>query len=289
MSEKLDQENNQLLTPKLDVVFHSLFRKNNEKLTSYFVSSLIQKKVKIIDMDKDKYLMKKYPDEKLGILDLKTELEGGIICNIEIQLSNEGNIIDRILYYWSRAFNEQLKESQNYENLHKTIAILIVDFELQEMEGIEELGERWVIMVDNHQRRILTEKLEIRIIEIPKAKRILEHDIKNEIAQWMMFLDNPNSMEVSKIMSENEEIKEAVDELEEISQDEELRRIAFLKEKYKHDEAQAKYFYTQKGIEQGKHQIVKNMLKENVSIDFIEKVTGLSKEEIEAISKVSEN
>ena len=43
--------------------------------------------------------MKKYPDEKLGILDLKTELEGGTICNIEIQLSNEGNIIDRILYY----------------------------------------------------------------------------------------------------------------------------------------------------------------------------------------------
>ena len=158
-----------------------------------------------------------------------------------------------------------------------------MDFELQEMKGIEELGERWVIMIDNQQRRILTEKLEIRIIEIPKAKRILEHDDKNEIAQWMMFLDNPNSMEVSKIMSENEEIKEAVNELEEISQDEELRRVAFLKEKYKHDEAQAKYFYTQKGIEQGKHQIVKNMLKKGLSEEEISSLTDIPINEIQEI------
>ena len=58
----------------------------------------------------DQLLVKKYPDEKLGILDLRTELEGGILCNIEIQLANKGDIIDRILYYWSRAFSEQLKD-----------------------------------------------------------------------------------------------------------------------------------------------------------------------------------
>lgn len=279
-----------LLIPKIDIVFHSLFRKHKEELTSNFVSSLLQQKVKIINMDKDRNLIKKYPEEKLGILDLRTELEDGVICNIEIQLANEGNIVERILYYWSRAFNEQLKEAHNYQELNKTIVILIADFELKEMRKIEELGSRWLIMLDGEEKRILTEKLEIRIIEIPKAKRILKKEEDNEIAQWMMFLDNPNSMEVSKIMRENEEIKEAVDELEEISQDEELRRIAFLKEKYKHDEAQAKYFYKktglEEGIKEGKKEMIITMLKNNISKEQISSMTGISMKEIEELLQI---
>ena len=60
------------------------------------------------------------------------------------------------------------------------------------MQGIEELGTKWKIMLENGEKRILTDKLEIVIIEIPKAKKILKKDKNNKIAQWMMFLDNPN-------------------------------------------------------------------------------------------------
>ena len=104
-----NEQKTKLLIPKIDVVFHSLFRTHKEELTSNFVSRLLQNKVKIIDMDKDRNLLKEYTDEKLGILDLRTELEGGTLCNVEIQLTDKGNIIDRILYYWSRVFNQQLK------------------------------------------------------------------------------------------------------------------------------------------------------------------------------------
>ena len=113
--DELAESKGKLLIPKIDVVFHSLFRVHKEELTSKFVSSLLQSKVKIINMDKDRHLVKQYPDEKLGILDLRTELEGGTLCNVEIQLANKGNIIDRILYYWSRAFSEQLKVGEEYQ------------------------------------------------------------------------------------------------------------------------------------------------------------------------------
>ena len=128
-----NEQKTKLLIPKIDVVFHSLFRTHKEELTSNFVSSLLQNKVKIIDMDKDRNLLKEYTDEKLGILDLRTELEGGTLCNVEIQLTDKGNIIDRILYYWSRVFNQQLKTGGQYQELHKTIAILIIDFEIKEL------------------------------------------------------------------------------------------------------------------------------------------------------------
>ena len=58
----------------------------------------------------------------------------------------------------------------------------------------------------------MTDRLEISIIELPKAKRIYERDKKNRIGQWMMFLDNPNEKEVVQIMEKNEHIRKAIDE-----------------------------------------------------------------------------
>lgn len=71
--------------------------------------------------------------------------------------------------------------------------------------------------------------LELYILDIPKAKKILEKEIDNELAQWMTFLDDPNKEEVSKIMEDNQDIKKAMNELEEMSEDEELRRLAELR------------------------------------------------------------
>ena len=287
---KTNEEKKSLLTPKIDVVFHSLFRVHKEKITSYFISSLLQEKVQVLDMDKDRNLIKKYPDEKLGILDLRTELEGGTICNVEVQLADKGNIIDRILYYWSRAFGEQLKEGDEYQELHKTVGILITDFELKEMEGVEKLGAKWKIMLEEEPRKVLTEKLEIVILEIPKARKRIEEDKRDEIAQWLMFLDNPNSMEVAKMAKENEEIKEAVEELDEISQDEELRRLAFLKEKYIRDERSAQRYYREQqeqalreGKLEGKKEDAKKMLEEGIAIEVIIRITGLTEEEIKKL------
>lgn len=233
---KMNNNKKELLKPKIDIVFHSLFRKNNDKITNGFLSDILQRETKIIDMDKDRYLTTKYPSEKLGILDLKTELEGGIKCNIEIQLAKQHNIIKRFLFYWSKLYAEQLKQGENYRELKKTIGILIIDFELEELDNIEELGTKWQIRNSQNNKEVLTEDLELYIIEIPKAKRILEKENENKIAQWMAFLDNPNSKEVSEIMGKNKNIKEAMKELEEMSEDEELRRVAELKEKYERDE-----------------------------------------------------
>ena len=137
----------------------------------------------------------------------------------------------------------------------------------------------------------MTDRLEISIIELPKAKRIYEKDKKNRIGQWMMFLDNPNKEEVVQIMGENEHIRKAIDELEQVSGDEKLRRIAELREKAIRDEqaamAYAKEHGYNNGYEEGKKQkqieIAKELLKENMTVNKIEKITGLSIEEIKQI------
>ena len=48
-------------------------------------------------------------------------------------------------------------------------------------------------------KKILTNKLELYIIEIHKENRILEKESNNKIAQWVSFIDNPNTEMVDKI------------------------------------------------------------------------------------------
>ena len=162
---------------------------------------------------------------------------------------------------------------------------------------MEEIGVKWQIRDEITGKRILTDRLELIIIELPKARRMYKIEPNNAICQWMLFLDNPNQKEVVQIMKENKDINKAIDELEQVSGNEKLRRIAELKEKYKRDE-QASIEYAQnegyrqgekKGMAEGEAkgeknksiEIAKNMLKENVEKTLISKVTGLSLEEIE--------
>ncbi len=97
-------------------------------------------------------------------------------------------------------------------------------------------------------------------------------------------------------MAEKEkEIKEAIETLEDISSDEEKERIAELRQKYimdrKSEIRTAKEIGVKEGLEEGmekgskneKIEIAKKMLNENMKIEVIERITGLTKTEIEEL------
>ncbi len=131
----------------------------------------------------------------------------------------------------------------------------------------------------------LTDVFELYIIELPKAKRIIEKDASNKLAQWMLFLNNPNEKEVANIMKENNEIKEAMNELEEMSKDAELRRVAELREKAIRDEKNglrhAREDGLREGIEKNNKEVAKKMKEKHIPIETIAEITKLTKEEIE--------
>ncbi len=289
-------ENKKLLKPKIDVVFHSLFRVGNENITKAIISAVTKEKIDKIDLNNDRHIIGKYPEEKLGILDLRATLDNGTICNVEIQLADNKDTAERFLYYWSRIYSSQLIKGDDYAKINKVIGIIIIDYEFYRTREIENLSTKWKIREVSTRKEIeLTDVFELYIIELPKAKRILEKDTNNKLAQWMLFLNDPNEKEVSKIMSENKEIKEAMNELEEMSKDEELRRVAELREKAIRDEKNGLRHARedglkegiekgiQKGIEKTNKEVAKKMKLENISIETICNITGLTKEEIKKL------
>ena len=287
MGEKLT-----LLKPKIDVVFHALFKQGNEEITKAMIKAATKEKIEKVDLDNDRHIVGRYPEEKLGIVDLKATLNNGTICDIEIQLADNKDTAERFLFYWSRIYSSQLVKGEDYGKLNKVIGIIIIDYDLEKTKEIEALSTKWKIKEVSTGKEIeLTDVLELHIIEIQKARKILNKEPKNELAQWVMFLDDPNESEVSQIMEENGEIKEAMNELEKISKDKELRRVAELREKAIRDEKNGLRHAREEGIKEGIEQgiergikeVAKRMIKSNMSLDDIIKATGLTKEQIERL------
>ena len=295
-------KNIKTLSPKLDVVFQALFGEvGNESITKGFLETILERKIDSIDLSRNPILRREFKDEKLGVLDIIAKLDENEICNIELQIVDKKNIIERILYYWSRLYSRQIKSGEDYKILQKAIVILITDFKIENLEELD-YHSRWKIMEDKQGKKIiLTQKLEIDIIELPKI--IGKEKEQDNLLDWLYFLENPKSERVTKKMKENENLKEAVKKLDNLSEDEKMQRIADLRQKAIMDE---KAIYEkglevgiekgiqrgmEKGIEKGimegsqkeKIEITKKMLELKIDKETIAEATGLTEQEIEKI------
>ena len=284
-----------LLDPKIDYVFKRIFGYiGNEEITKGLISSIIQKEISNIELDNNPILEKDLLDDKVGILDIRAKIENKINCNIEMQIVDRKNIEKRILYYWSKLYNMNIKAGKDYENLEKVIVILITDYEIDSLKEIKKYETKWNIREEEYQKVILTEVMEFYIIEIPKYEKYKEKTENEKLNKWIKFIKEPGGIE----MGDDKEIKKAKEVLEEISQDKRERYLAELREKYILDQKAIEDAGYDKGLREGMTQgiaqgkkeekekileIAKNLLKINMLIEQIEEVTGLTKEEIEKL------
>ena len=216
-----------------------------------------------------------------------------------MQVVDRKDIEKRLLFYWSKIFSKSIKKGQNYSSLEKGIAILITDYELTNLKTIAKYITKWNIREEEYPEIILTDAMEIYIIELPKFEKYQEKNKNQNLNSWVKFIRNPEVVDMS-----NKEIKKAKEVLEEISQDEREIYLAELREKYIMDQKAIEGAGYDKGleagveigkkagveigrkhgIEQGKQdekiQIAKNLLMQKVDLEIISKATGLTIEEI---------
>ncbi len=162
-------------------------------------------------------------------------------------------------------------------------------------------------MEDEFSEIILTEKLEIHIIELTKLGVNNNQKVKQKkLTKWLKFILNSNEKEDFD-MEEDEDIKAAQKVLEQISQDEKEREKARLRDKYVREmnssrnegyatgkadglaegKLQGRMEGRLEGISEGeaseKIKIAKSLLQRKVDIEIISECTGLTKEEIEKL------
>ncbi|AAS12206.1 MULTISPECIES: Rpn family recombination-promoting nuclease/putative transposase [Treponema] len=239
----------------------------------------------------DKELHKDLISDKTGVLDVKLRLKNNTIIDIEIQNRWNSEFVQRTIFYWAKMYTENLKTSEVYTKLPKCITINIVGegFDLNNLIHSE------YNVIEKHINDRLSDELEIHFLNLAKVKEQQESfeqdEKKKKLYNWLKFIktDNP---EVRKMLAESSEMMAKANETIEVMEMSPKEKWLYENRmKYEHDKASWKHVGYQEGIEQGfadgsyqtKLETAKLMKQANCEIDFIMKMTSLSKDEIERI------
>ena len=282
----MPNEKKSILQPKNDVVFKALFSRGKPRITQAMLEAILKMKIDKLELDKSTDLLNENADDKNGRLDLRAIINGNTECDIEVQLTSNDNIAERFVYYWAKMYAANLKIGDTYSDLRKTISIIILDDDFKLTKNLGKPQTTWKIRESENTHLILTDYFEIIIIEIPKVLKAYHKNPNDEVLQWMLFLDNPEKEEVTRIMEENKDIKEAKEELDRISQDDILRRKALNRTLEIADRLQLKK-EAEEALEKGKkektNEIVKRMKDADLSIEQIAQIVELKVDEVKAI------
>ena len=224
-------------------------------------------------------------EDKFCRLDINMTVNNQLV-DLEIQICNEGDYPERVMYYWAREFSSALPAGKGYSVLPRTIIISIIDFNLF---GCAEYNSFFQpLEVTRHT--LLSDKMGFHFFELKKLPSdITEND---PMLLWLSLFKAETEEELDKIRKlEVPEMEQAINAYYTITASPEFREKERLREKARHDEAQALYHAEQMGIQKGIRQgaternieIARNLLKINLPLEQISKATGLTIAEIERL------
>ena len=273
-----------LLSPKVDFVFKKIFgSEENKSVLISFLNATLKPKKEIVAVDlKNTDIEKEYLKDKFSRLDVKATTSNKETINIEIQLSDQYNMTQRTLYYWSKMYEEQMEQSDNYRKLSRTVCINILNYNYLDNDRFHNTYRLKEIETNEE----LTDICEIHFIEIPKLRQLKLKDEKDMLEVWVEFLRDPESEVIRSIETTNQDLKKAKDKLYKLSQSKEDRELYFLREKSIRDEisalSKAKEEGMQKGAKNKELEIAKNLL-DVLDDNTISLKTGLSLEEVKIL------
>ena len=299
MDIKKDESNkptkeNKKYNLKNDIIFKAFFaRPGNEIFLIDFLEALLKIKIEKIKIKEEVNLEQLSVEEKGGRLDLQATLNDGIIVNIELQMNNNFNIEERTTLYSSKVNSRDAKRGSDYNDINKVIMINILGYNLLD---VEEYISETVIVLDKHRDYEVLKGIKWYFIELPKFRK-KNPDMNDKIDQWICFIDDSNKEAVKMAESKNVVLKKARKELDYLTGDAAVRRMAELREKWEMDEIAVKKHAERIGKEEGRREgkiegkieekraVAKKLLEIGVEISKIIEATGLNKEEIENLKQ----
>lgn len=277
-----------------DIVFKRVFsREDSKDMLKDLLEAILEISIQKVEV-KNPELPRNLYDGKAGVLDVKVEIDNNTLCDIELQVKDLKNMKRRSTYYMARLTADSLKIGEDYDKVKNVIVINLLNFEIYQRNSyhniahmkFEKTKENEIVnMGYQKEEEIAADDLEMHFIEIPKfVKKNPEANTKLE--QWLWLLaGREDKLEMAK--KENDKIEKAMKIIEEMSLDEKewelyrSRQMAIMD--YNVGMRESKEEGREEGRKENQIEIAKELLKLGMSIEDIEKVTKLDKEEIEKL------
>jgi len=205
------------LDPKLDIVFWMLFgEERNRGLLISLINAVLKLSVPIDTVE----VLRSEPErsivgDKAIALDVRARLATGELVDIEMQSQRHPGLPERILYYWARLYAGQLSRGDDYLALRRCAVVLFASFPMlvgRRFHSVFEARER-------HDGELLTEQLEVHVLELPKLTLGSARNDEPTLALWGKFLAATTDAELEALAMEDPVLKQAKEALEGLSAD----------------------------------------------------------------------
>ena len=283
--------------------------KGGEKVLLDFINAVMisadMKTFKAVEI-LNPFNLKRHYKDKETIVDVKRITKNGTVVIIEVQLSGNSRFPERILYYWSTNYSKLLKKGEEYEDLTPVISINLLNFNLNKKNSNV---HSCYMIYDTKNKRLLTDHLQIHIIELKKFK-FKDNDLKKDLNYWLGFFTTKDMEEyMSEIVKEKPIMEEAHKRYNNFIRSRLMMTEYEKKEIYQYDKQITLEEKRQEGIKEGKaegikegmkkgklegiknekYSIAKTLKQMNMDDASISKATGLTIEEIQNISALGKN
>ena len=277
-----------------DLIFKSYFKPDKSVLKSLLKAFLpLPDNTSIKDITiLDSLLPSLTPEEKSSLMDLRVQLDSGEFVNVEMQAFPHKSFTQRILLYWAKNYSSQLKAGEDYETLCPAYSLIFSVYNLFPETG--HFYTSFSIRSDEAPYFYFNKDLRLVTVELSKFNKRTPAALLDLREEWCYLLKESRRMgerESEELSAKGEDMKKAMFRLKELSREEGLRLVEEAKEKARRDQAARERDSFNEGLdqgmEQGKIELVMNMLENKLDISLISKITGFSKEEISELKNES--
>ena len=167
------------------------------------------------------------------------------------------------------------------KDIKQVIMINILGYNFLDVEDY--ISETAIVLEKHREYEVLT-GIKWYFIELPKFRKA-HPNMDEKLNQWLAFIDDNDRGKIKMAEKKNKTLEKARKEMTYLTGDEEIRRLAELREKWEMDWNSSMDYSKKEGINEGRKkerlENAKKMKEEKIPIETIEKITGLSKKEIE--------
>lgn len=183
------------IDPKVDYAFkHLLGRDSRRPLLIHLLDSVLYstpgphiQEVELLNPFNPKEAL----DDKLSILDIKARDNLGRLFNVEMQMLLFQFYEKRLLYYWSKLYQQQLLEGQDYLTLRPTISISFLNHLL--FRDTTEYHLRFRLL-ETDRHFAFSEDIEFHIFQLPNFRKSAE-ELTTSLDVWLYFLRHAEKMD----------------------------------------------------------------------------------------------
>ena len=288
----------ELIPLTFDIMFTEIFNNpDNICILEEFISNYLDIPLNLVTGNLEilsRRLPKEDRNESRKEVDLLLNYQGKKI-NIEMSNSASDGVINRNVVYLCKIHGRQLKTNDiNYSKINDTIQIMFNNFDTD-----NDLKTTWYLRDD--AGNILTSKLRIDIINLVKGKDLCytgsekvdylinwckllttsnKDNVKNISCQIMSHKSTNTLMSNMSMLSEENEMVRLYTKLSRREMEYNTLIVEATEKGLKEGRQKGLEQGIKQGIEQNNLEVAKKMLKENIEVETISKITGLTKEEI---------